>query len=176
MPIQIVALPGGVQIVPKSGGPLLRPQRRPDGREDGRSPLRHIAHVEEDSRDSVASAQVLKGPRLLFLDACRDGKINVMAIPSPPPHPPLLFTHPGEIKVRFIVSPNAVVNHLQLLGRAHGETSHILDTLRDGLHVVMLVVLQPCTFADAVVGRLQFARLVILHGGTTELHRVPLGQ
>lgn len=77
--------------------------------------------------------------------------------------------HPCEIEMRLIMSSDSVIDHLQLLRCGHCQSCHILNALRDGLDVLVLVVLQPSTLADPIVGHLQLSRFVVLHGGTTEL-------
>lgn len=76
--------------------------------------------------------------------------------------------------MRFIMSTDSVVHHLQLLRRLHCESRHILDSLRNILHVFVLVILQPRTFADPVVGHLQFTGFVVLNCRTAELENISI--
>lgn len=79
------------------------------------------------------------------------------------------MSYPRKIKVWLVVSTNAVINNLELLGGGDAETRHVLDSLAHCSHVLVLVFLQPGAFAYSVVCYLQLAGLVILDRGTSEL-------
>lgn len=61
------------------------------------------------------------------------------------------------------MAPDAVVYHLQLLGRFHRQPGHVLNPLADRAYHLVLRVFQPGRLADAIVGELELARLIVLH-------------
>lgn len=65
--------------------------------------------------------------------------------------------------------PDAIVGHLQLLGRVHAEPRQVGHAPRHGRHHAVLMVLQPRRLADAILGVHQLARLRVLDGSTLEL-------
>lgn len=68
MPGQVVALSRCVQVIPKCCGALPRPQCGANSREDGRSSLGHVSHVEQNGRNPIACAQALECIYFVFLE------------------------------------------------------------------------------------------------------------
>lgn len=65
--------------------------------------------------------------------------------------------------MRFIVTTDSVINHLEFFGSVDGQTGHIFDASTYGFYVRMFVFLEPGAFADAVMSYLDFSGLVILY-------------
>ena len=74
-----------------------------------------------------------------------------------------------KVEMRLVVSSHAVVGDLQLLRGLHIEPRDVVHPLVDVVHLLRLLAPQPRRLRDAVRGRLQLARLVILHRRTLEL-------
>ena len=81
----------------------------------------------------------------------------------------LRYTDPRKIKVRFVVTSNTIIDNLQLFSCTYRQPCDLFHAPVHGGDVRVEVVTQPGRLTDAVVGRLQFAGLWILHRRTFKL-------
>lgn len=74
-----------------------------------------------------------------------------------------MYAYPSKIKVRLVMSTDAVIDHLELLGGVHVQTCHIRRALYYGSNHLVLLRFQPGGLANPVVGCLQSAGNGILY-------------